>query len=409
MILIVAIVTVVALATLAAWSALSRPDPEVLLRPLARQIEGLARLAAADPQAVRDAGFVIGPAPAAGRPMDRAEADLVARLAHVDEVGGIVIAQSPRGLDNVLSVALPDGSWLQIPFHHIGPPPDGWKLLGAWSILIVIGSAAVSLFAAAKVTRPLRLIEDAVGAVGPDGTLPHIRETGPPEAAATAAALNRLSVRLKRAMESRVRLVAAAGHDLRTPMTRMRLRAEFLPEDDRGKWLEDLDELERIADSAIALVREEVDSDVAQPVRLDRILAEVVGELDELGMPVRAGPGPRAEIAAGPLALKRALRNLIVNAATHGRSATVSLALSADTAIVTIADEGPGIPDALLDRVFEPFFRADNARRKAIPGAGLGMAIAKEIVDRFGGTITVANRTPNGLVQTIHFPLAPSP
>lgn len=127
--------------------------------------------------------------------------------------------------------------------------------------LIILGSTAISIFAASKIIRPLQLLEDAIGRIGADGVLPPIPETGSGEVRVTAQALNTLSSRLKTAMESRMRLVAAAGHDLRTPMTRMRLRAEFIADDEeRQKWFDDLEELDAIADSAIRIVREEAEA-----------------------------------------------------------------------------------------------------------------------------------------------------
>ena len=127
-----------------------------------------------------------------------------------------------------------------------------------WLALITFGATAIAVFVANRMVKPLVLLESAVELVGPDGILPHLPERGPAEVRATAKALNSLSSRLRAAIESRMRLVAAAGHDLRTPITRLRLRAEFIEdEEERARWLNDLDELERIADSAILLVREE--------------------------------------------------------------------------------------------------------------------------------------------------------
>ncbi|MND80969.1 Osmolarity sensor protein EnvZ [compost metagenome] len=204
-----------------------------------------------------------------------------------------------------------------------------------------------------------------------------------------------------------MRLVAAAGHDLRTPMTRMRLRAEFIENDEeRAKWLADLEELDAIADSAILLVREEVSQDSVQTIDLAALLGEIVVELSDLG---HAGaldftePDTAMTIRAAPLALKRALRNLMLNAVTHGKKAHIDLTEDDSEIVVTIRDEGPGIPQELIGRVFEPFFRVDLARRKSIPGVGLGLAIAREIIERFGGRITIANHKKQGLIQTVIF------
>jgi signal transduction histidine kinase len=328
-------------------------------------------------------------------------------LEKIGEPRRAVVTEGPNNPALIASVDLGDNTWLITEMPNLRLPPGGWVVLAGWIVLIIIGSTIISIFAASKITKPLRLIESAVGRVGSDGVLPHIPETGSGELRATAQALNRLSARLKSAMESRMRLVAAAGHDLRTPMTRMRLRAEFIADDDeRQKWLADLEDLESIADSAIRLVREEASQDGQEIVRLDRMVHEVVDELRQLGYKARLSGAVPQSIAAGPIALKRGLRNLIINAATHGKGARIGVTQEDGEAVVTITDQGPGIPEELLGRVFEPFFRVDAARRKTLPGAGLGLAIAKEIIERFDGTITVANRKPSGLAQIVRFPLA---
>ncbi|WP_108660918.1 sensor histidine kinase [Acuticoccus kandeliae] len=406
--LIVAIFSVVGLATLAAYMTLHPPRPEATVEPIAKGLHLIARLASVNATALDAAGAVLSDTPANGENVPFASAIVTEALASTGPSRPVQVVERPGRADYLASIQLESGRWLIVPFPRIGPPPGGWSVFAVWIAFIVVGSALVSAFAAAKVIRPLRLIESAVAMVQPDGTLPRIEVTGPVEARATAAALNRLSTRLKRATESRVRMVAAAGHDLRTPMTRMRLRAEFLPDDERDKWLADLAELDAIADSAILLVREEAGHSRVEAVDLSRSLARIANELCELGHAVALARVDGAQVRAAPVALKRALRNLMVNAATHGGGATVSLETSRTEAIVTICDEGPGIPPALIDQVFEPFFRARHARSKAIPGAGLGLAIAREIIERAGGTIVVRNRTPHGLEQVVRLPLTGS-
>jgi signal transduction histidine kinase len=237
--------------------------------------------------------------------------------------------------------------------------------------------------------------------------MPELPERGPAEVRATAKALNSLSARLKRSMESRMRLVAAAGHDMRTPITRMRLRAEFVPEEEeRGKWLNDLDELERIGDSAIMLVREETGAAAPERIRLDELVGDICTDLKEQSLDVTGVNLRPVTIRASRFKLNRALRNLIINAATHGVRARVSVSGNGTVARIVIEDDGPGIPEDLIHQVFEPFFRADRARRQDIPGAGLGMTIAYEIVSRAGGRIEIANRPKGGLVQTVELPEA---
>src|SRR5262249_20981409 len=214
-----------------------------------------------------------------------------------------------------------------------------------------------------------------------------------------------LSLRLKRAIESRMRLVAAAGHDLRTPITRMRLRAEFVEDgEERERWLADLDELERIADSAILLVREESAKAPPRLSELDHLGGASGAELRKQNFDVTETGMAPVTVLANRLALNRALRNLIINAATHGLRARVEVGQANGAARIVIEDDGPGLPPELLDQVFEPFFRADPARRQDIRGAGLGLTIAREIVQRAGGTISISNRGGGGLQQVVELP-----
>ncbi|MDK4741427.1 ATP-binding protein (plasmid) [Rhizobium sp. CB3060] len=401
--LLTAIVLVVITSSFAANLVMRGPRPEATMEPMAHQLSILAKLAEKDRAAAIAAGVVIAAAPADGQPDEPLSGFLMESLRRTGDVRVATVSRQPTGT-MIASLYLPDGKWMVMPLPELGPPPGGWKILAGWLGLIIAGSVLISIFAASKIMKPLRLLERASAEIGPDGTLPHVPETGPGEIRVTARALNELSARVKAATESRMRLVAAAGHDLRTPMTRMRLRAEFIKDDeDRLKWLADLEELDTIADSAIGLVREEISKDSLQCVRLDTIVANIVSELTAMGMAVKAGELQPATICAGSLAVTRALRNLLINAATHGQSAIVTVTRSGDKAIVTIVDTGPGIPEERLSQVFEPFFRIDIARQRSFPGAGLGMAIAKEIISRFEGEITVRNRHPRGLEQMVAF------
>lgn len=403
LLLLTAIVLVVITSSFAASLVMRGPRPDMAMEPVARQLSMLATFAEKDRDAAIASGLDIIAMPVAGPSDEHLSGVLMDALKRVSEARQAMISRPPTG-EAIASLRLSDGKWMVMRMPEFGPPPGGWRILMGWLGLIIIGSVLVSIFAASKIMMPLRMLERAVAEIRPDGTLPHVPETGPGEIRATAQALNGLSARVKAATESRMRLVAAAGHDLRTPMTRMRLRAEFIKDDeDRLKWLADLEELDRIADSAIGLVREEISTDGLQCVRLDTIVADIVRELSAIGMNVRSDELQAASISAGPLAVTRALRNLLINAATHGESATVSVARFGDRAVVRIVDTGPGIPEERLNQVFEPFFRIDIARQRSFPGAGLGMAIAKEIISRFEGEIVVRNREPRGLEQLITF------
>jgi signal transduction histidine kinase len=411
LLLIVAIVTVVGLATFAASRALRPPLPEATMEVVAHQVHFLAGLVERDRREAIALGIDLRAQPAQGAELEGMSRFLTRALGKTGAARTALVTQAPASPMVVASVELGAGDWLVTEIPDLRAPPGAWWVLAGWIVLIVLGSTAISIFAASKIIRPLQLLEDAVGRIGADGVLPPIPETGSGEVRATAQALNALSTRLKTAMESRMRLVAAAGHDLRTPMTRMRLRAEFIPdEEEREKWFSDLEELDAIADSAIRLVREEASDGDRETVRLGALVHEIVDELGQLGYDVAPPSVISLPVAAGPLALKRALLNLIVNAATHGGGATIELAREGNEAVMRIRDKGPGMPEELIAHVFEPFFRVDAARRKSMPGAGLGLAIAKEIIERFGGTIAIANTDrPKGLIQTVRLPLSGSP
>ncbi|MDR6433724.1 ATP-binding protein [Brucella pseudogrignonensis] len=374
--------------------------------PIARQIVVAAALAEEDADKARSLGVRIETAPDI-QDVDERATDFIAKsLRSSGRNWEIIVSHTENPRSDAVSVYVQPGKWLITQIPRMGPPPGRNSILAMWVVTIILGSGLLALWAANKATKSLRLLEDAVSHIGPDGTLNHVPETGSAEIRATARALNNLSLRLKNAMESRMRLVAAAGHDLRTPMTRMRLRAEFVADaQERAKWLSDLEELDLIADSAIRLVREEVGgAEETQPLRVNELIGGLVSELSTLGYSVELSKrdyDKQTTVVANPIALTRALRNLIINAATHGEHAKVSWCTDGKNVVVQIEDDGPGIPEEMIEHIFEPFFRVDAGRRKKHPGAGLGMAIAKEIIERLGGTITVENKTPKGFMQRV--------
>ncbi|UDL87005.1 two-component sensor histidine kinase [Mesorhizobium sp. PAMC28654] len=401
LLLVASIVGVVGLATAAVLSVRGGgPPPELTMPWVAQQMELVVRLLPGPISSILQVQLSDHPA---GGKVDRPETAMLNDILSRRGLDVLAVV-SDKGDDpgQLASVQLPDNRWAIIEVPHVKPPRREWLVLAGWISLIVAGATAVSVYFTAVLIRPLEMLEAAVSKIGSDGVLAAVPEVGSAEVKATAHALNQLSSRLRTAMESRMRLVAAAGHDLRTPMTRMRLRAEFI-EEDRDKWLHDLDELDRIADSAIRLVREEVDQDAVEPVDLEKTVRDIGAEMVSLGHAVSIGHLDKVSVRAGALGLRRALRNLIVNAATHGKGCEVSLSATDGQAVLTIADSGPGIPGELLSKAFEPFFRVDPARRQSVPGAGLGLAIAKEIIERYGGSITLENRPGGGLSQKVIF------
>ena len=401
LLLVVAIVSVVGILTWVMIAMLVPPPPQRTTEPLADQVEMFLRVAKQDTSAL-----TLVREPSGGDLRENATARLRTELAERGVDLPVTISRKDWNAPLVVSIPIAGKGWLLLPIADLPPQRKPWYGLLKWLALITVGVSAIAIFAAHRMVQPLMLLENAVESVGPDAILPLLPEKGPAEVRATARALNSLSSRLRSAIESRMRLLAAAGHDLRTPITRMRLRAEFVEdEEERRLWLTDLDELERIADSAILLVREESGKTSPETLRLDTLVTGIAGELKDQNLDVTVTGTQTVSVRAGKLALSRALRNLIINAATHGRQATVSFADAdgADGAVaqVIIEDEGPGIPPELLYRVFEPFFRVDPGRRQNIAGAGLGLTIAREIVQRAGGDIKISNRNGGGLKQVV--------
>jgi signal transduction histidine kinase len=403
--LVIAVLLVLVIATFVTTQLLRKPSEAIFAQALAEKAELAYQLLEKDPQSAQGLQIRIGNPPLAEWiDVKRTEGlNAVARKNGYHAEMAMLWHSDDRARG--LAVRLSDGRWAYLVFPGPGPFPL-WPLM-AYLTLVAAGVVAVAVYASDVMMRPLRVLDEAISNIRPDGVIPEMAESGPMEVRTTVRTLNKLSSRLNTAIASRMRLIAAAGHDMRTPMTRMRLRAEFVTDnDDRMAWLRDLDELDQIADSAIRLVREEVNPEAHEPVSLDGLVGDVVSELVEMGLPVEQGRVEPAFVVGASFALKRALRNLIVNAATHGLSAAVSLRRdSSGYAVLAIVDRGPGIPADLLDRVFEPFFRVDQARRKLIPGAGLGLAIAREIIENHGGTVTIVNRPGGGLMQTISLPL----
>lgn len=402
MLIAIVIIAMVSIITGVLIYLLNPPDDRQAIAPLAEQVKLLVAVAHSVPALVS-----IQQSPAEGKIESGVTAWLREALKTQGAPRDVIVSRSASDQPQ-LSIPVDQG-WLVAPITDLPPPGGVFNLILMWLALIALGAIAIALLFANRMVKPLVLLERAIESVGPDALLPELEITGPAEVRVAAKALNSLSSRLKAAMESRMRLVAAAGHDLRTPITRMRLRAEFVDNDyDRKMWLKDIDELEKIADSAILLVREESGKSVTEPVRIDTLISELMIDLRALSFDVTLTRAEKAIVRANRTSLDRAFRNLIINAATHGKRARVAVEVTPSEARIVIDDDGPGIPPDMLGQVFEPFFRANPARMKEINGAGLGLTIAHDIVQRVGGSITIENGL-QGLLQIVKLPIDRAP
>ncbi|TVP48340.1 MAG: HAMP domain-containing protein [Halomonas sp.] len=274
-------------------------------------------------------------------------------------------------------------------------------------LLVLLSVLALSLLGITSVTRPLARLSKAANQLGDDLDMPPLKESGPKEVAATAAAFNRMQRRIREQIEERERLFSAISHDLKTPLTRMRLRAEMLDDDyQRERFCASLDELDSLVKGALASVKGLDLHEEPAPVGLESLLEELAEELSLQGaqVTIEKASHPIAPLIAKPLALKRCLANLLENAVFYGKQADVQLLEQGNVVTLRIRDHGPGIPDEQLGRVFSPFVRLEPSRSRYTGGSGLGLGIARHIARAHGGDITLANHAEKGLVVTLTLP-----
>jgi signal transduction histidine kinase len=231
-------------------------------------------------------------------------------------------------------------------------------------------------------------------------------ETGTVEMQRAARAFNRMQERLRRLIESRTQMLAALSHDLRTPLTLLRLRTEEVADaDERDKMLATIGEMNEMIGSTLAFARDEVRAEPRRRVDVAALLTSVVDDMADAGLPVTMQAAAPLIHDCQPGALKRAITNLLDNAVKYGKRAQAAIATVGTTIEVTIDDDGPGIPETELPRVFQPFYRIEDSRSRDTGGIGLGLAIAQSIVQAHGGELILANRPGGGLRACIKLPV----
>ena len=304
------------------------------------------------------------------------------------------------------SVALADGRWLNV---AVGPPPGapwGWTFLLTF-LLSALGIAVVAVLTGRHIAKPMRSLAAAAGRFGRGEAVDDLPEAGPVETRETVRAFNRMRGRLDRYVRDRTAMLAAISHDLRTPITSLRLHAEFVEDGEtRAKIVAALDEMHRMTEDTLAFIREDVRREETRTVDLHALLDSVAADLSELGHDIAVADSSRVLVACRPVALRRALRNLLENAAAYGALATARIDGDGSGVRVVIEDEGPGIPEPDLERVFEPFVRLEASRSRDTGGSGLGLATARSIVRGHGGDVHLENRAEGGLRATAALPVA---
>lgn len=295
-----------------------------------------------------------------------------------------------------------------VTFRHSLPEPGlDWpmKLLGLLAIL-GISVALLSAFAVRMLTKPLASLADAASGLARDLDRTPLPETGPLEVAQAARAFNAMQRDLKRILETRGQALAAVSHDLRMPITRLRLRLERLEEGElRTKMDNDLSEMDGMIGNTLEFLRAGSISEKASKVDMNALIESVVEDMTAIGAVIRLSGNATWPVLARPVAMRRCLNNLLDNARRYGGGEIeISLMEQTDSLQLRIEDRGPGIPEADLERVFEPYVRVEVSRAKHTGGTGLGLAIARAIANSHGGELKLENRSGGGVSAILILP-----
>lgn len=312
---------------------------------------------------------------------------------------------APAGFSILTQVRLRDGTWAT--FDAQITPAEAtlpWRLLLTLAILLA-AVLLLSYVAVRWVTRPLHVLASAADELGRDIHRLPLPEDGPVEVSRAAHAFNTMQSRLVRMIEDRTRILAAMSHDLKTPITRMRLRSELLDDDDlRAKFERDLKEMEAMVTETLEFMRGLGRREPAQPLDVSALVEILQAENEDMGRTVTVTGKASKPYVGSPALLKRCVGNLIDNAVLYGGRADVTVAEETDGLIIRIRDHGAGIPDDQLEKVFEPFHRLEGSRNRETGGTGLGLSIAREIARIHGGDVRLRNHAQGGLEATLTLP-----
>ncbi|MBS0517012.1 MAG: HAMP domain-containing protein [Proteobacteria bacterium] len=298
-------------------------------------------------------------------------------------------------------MGLHDGSWL---YFETLQPVTGLNLATERVLLALIPALGLMLIAGLLVRivlRPLRRLAIAADRVGHGGEA-HVPEEGPGEVVTVIRAFNRMQERIHQLIDNRTQALAAVGHDFRTPLARLRLRAEGVDDaETRGAIETDIGEMEAMIESLLAFLGGDSDPEPAVPTDVAILCETLVDDATDRGFDARYDGPVHLEMTVRPIGLKRAVGNLIENALHYGGNAAVTLSETPGGVMIGVADNGPGLPEDKLEEVTKPFVRLDSARPRDTVGFGLGLAIVARAVELEGGTLTLRNRPAGGLSAEI--------
>ncbi|WP_017476104.1 ATP-binding protein [Pseudomonas sp. PAMC 26793] len=306
----------------------------------------------------------------------------------------------------VLVVQLVDQSWLVF-----SAPSRSWGLAeGPRSLvvlmLVLISTALVTLIATRRLARPLQHFTQGVRRFGADFRAPPIEPVGPHEIRQAILAFNGMQAQLQHFIQDRTQMLAAISHDLRAPLTRLRLRGEFIEDaDQQHRLFRDVDEMQAMINTALEFFRDDARLEQATQLDLAELLQTLIDDYRDQSIDITFNGPPRLVYFGRPLGLKRVMTNLMDNAIHYGRAPEIELQQSPGVVTVRVLDRGPGIPQERHEQVFLPFFRLEGSRNKSTGGVGLGLSTARAIVLEHGGTLTLKNRPCGGLAAVVVLPV----
>lgn len=305
----------------------------------------------------------------------------------------------------LISMRLGDGTWVDVTATRNLDPRSGLHSVALSTTIMVLGVIAVAALLIRQLTRSLSALVDAANRLDPNAGGTPVPENGPSEVKALSIAFNDMQRRVKRLVDDRTQTLAAISHDLKTPLTRLRLRSEDIPDRELVQAMAaDLAEMEAMLDSTLAFLRGDQIDEETKPIDLGSLLDTITSDLTDLGFDVCLDTTSPVIARGRHLALKRALWNLAENAVKYGNRARISLRERNARAVITIEDDGPGIPASEKEAIFRPFYRIDDSRNRETGGVGLGLSVASAIIQSHGGELTLENRAGGGLNTIVVLP-----
>lgn len=307
----------------------------------------------------------------------------------------------------LLAVRLQDGSWMVFatPVRVWGPSKGARWLI--WILFLALSILLITAVAAKQFARPIKDLAAAVHHFGVNPRAPPITESGPRELRQVVRTFNEMQGQIQKFVAHRTLMLAAISHDLRTPLTRMRLRGELIDDpEQQARHFRDVDELQAMVDGALDFFRDDAISEPTTRFDLPQLLMTIINDYADRRVEIHYEGPSHAVYKGRPLALKRAVTNLVENAVKYATPPILQLQVQARAYVIVVRDRGPGIPAHALGSVFQPYYRLEKSRNRNTGGVGLGLTVVQSIVQGHGGDVTLSNVNDGGLEARILLPVA---